>query len=171
MKIRLSFRMALAGLALAALAGCGGVSASSVTTWINDAKAILALNELPAAVASKASLVLTGVEALDGSYNSSVASGATNEQTALSLLGAAVSQVQADVPTTSKVYADANTALSLISTAQENTSESYITQIETDVDTVLLDYLALKQPTTATIGGATSSYATLLSDMQARLKK
>lgn len=163
--------MALSGSLLLGLVACGGQTVSAIQTVLSDAKAIIALNILPANIVQYASPLIIGLEALVGSYTSSVAAGATNEATTLTLLSTSITQLQSNVDPTSTVYKDAGTALSLIEVAQTNQTTNYQTQIETDVGTLLLDYLAANQPASATVGGAPSEFGLLLSDARAHLNK
>jgi hypothetical protein len=151
------------------VAACTTPEISDAQTVVNDAQTILNTGLIPAPVSAIAALVVTGLQALIDSAGASVSSGANAENTAIAALTAAVKQVQADSVEGSTVANDAAEALTVLSTVSSNSSASTQTQIEADVGSLLIDYLAANAPASASPGASPSQIENLIRDARAHV--
>jgi hypothetical protein len=128
------------------LAACTTTEISDAQAVVNDANTVLATGLIPAPASTIAGEVVVGLQALVNAVAPDVTSNANAEMTAIAALTAAVKDVQADAVAGSTVATDAATALSVLGTVSSNDTASAQTQVEADVSTLLIDYMAANAP-------------------------
>ena len=155
------------------LGACTAPELTNSAALASDLQGLLTLAEsahvvstVEGAIVSEA---ITGIEALAASTSEDTTSGATVEQDAVAAAETAVKQLAADLPNNAKVQSDSTLALELLGVIPASSSASASSQAEAAIGTLVIDYLAGKQPATAKLGAAVSPKSELLADADRRI--